>query len=437
MYDYVEFSFVSASVLIAAEYIFVEKHTVVNFTSNIFTDGIDQFFAIRKFRFICMIQYGNRSHAYDVTAMKILQKTKKNYMIIFKNNSGNKLFNSKCATSHCSWVTNAAFITSNPKEINYQLIGYENNTFKYRHDEIKNQLICVCTDDQTFDCTAEGLPPVYPGQRYSLKLTAFNTAKTVVVYIDQELITSCKSKTNVFSINVFSGNCTAVDFTFVFQSRNSCELFIVGYAMGIKTFSNEFANMIVNQDITSVYHVEAMPCPQGFTLNTMEGVCQCDHLLTTSVLSVTTCNITDQTILFPANSWVSARTINGSHIYHISLQCPFDYCRPYPSHINLSTPDSLCQFKRTGLFCAKCQHDLSALFGSSQCKQCSNFYLLIIIPLSIAGILLVMVLFVFNLTVTNGDINAMLFYANVVGINTAVMQLSNKLANILISLANL
>ena len=169
----------------------------------------------------------------------------------------------------------------------------------------------------------------------------------------------------------------------------------------------------------------------------MEGVCQCDPLLATSVLSVTTCNINDQTVLCPADSWVSARTTNDSHTYYVSLHCPFDYCLPYPSHINLSSPDSQCQFKRTGVLCGKCQHGLSTVFGSSQCKQCSDVYLLIIIPIGIAGILLVMILFVFDLTVTNGNVNAILFYANVIGINSTIILSSNKLAYILISLANL
>ena len=55
--------------------------------------------------------------------------------------------------------------------------------------------------------------------------------------------------------------------------------------------------------------------------------------------------------------------------------------------------------------CEQCQHGLSAVFGSLWYMECSNVYLLIIIPLSIAGIGLVLVLFILNLTVINGTIN--------------------------------
>ena len=57
------------------------------------------------------------------------------------------------------------------------------------------------------------------------------------------------------------------------------------------------------------------------------------------------------------------------------------------------------------------------MFGSSHCKLCSNFYLLLIIPIAIAGVVLVIMLFTFNLTVTNGIINTLIFYVNIISIN--------------------
>ena len=136
-------------------------------------------------------------------------------------------------------------------------------------------------------------------------------------------------------------------------------------------------------------------------------------------MSITSCNIDDRTILRPANSWISAVTVNNSYFYNVSLQCPFDYCLPYSSHLNLFNPDSQCQFERAGKVCAECQQGLSTVFGSSHCKQCSNIYLLLIIPIAITGgvHVLVMILFIFNLTVTNGIINTLVFYVNIISIN--------------------
>ena len=96
----------------------------------------------------------------------------------------------------------------------------------------------------------------------------------------------------------------------------------------------------------------------------MSQICQCDLILKT----------------------VTGRTnVDNSHTYQISLHCPFDYCLPYSSHPNLSNPDSQCQFNRTGVLCGRCKEDLSVVFGTSQCKQCSNYYLFLLLLFILVG----------------------------------------------------
>lgn len=50
---------------------------------------------------------------------------------------------------------------------------------------------------------------------------------------------------------------------------------------------------------------------------------------------------------------------------------------------------------------------------------CSTNYLLIVIPIAIVGAVLVMMHFIFNLTVINGTVNVFIFYFNIVNINTS------------------
>jgi len=107
-------------------------------------------------------------------------------------------------------------------------------------------------------------------------------------------------------------------------------------------------------------------------------------------------------------------------IIHISHICPFHYCLPHSSSLNFFTPNSQCQFNRSNLLCGQCQQDLSIVFGSSHCQHCSNIYLVLILPITVAGILLVMLLFNLNLTITDGTINAFIMYANIIGINSDV-----------------
>ena len=86
----------------------------------------------------------------------------------------------------------------------------------------------------------------------------------------------------------------------------------------------------------------------------------------------------------------------------------------------MATPNLQCQFNRYGVLCGHCPPGQSAVFGSSQCKHCSNVYLLIIIPIAISGIVLVFLLFILNLTVTDGSITPFIYYANIISINSAV-----------------
>ena len=118
-------------------------------------------------------------------------------------------------------------------------------------------------------------------------------------------------------------------------------------------------------------YMEMKPCPKVFTLDKDRKACYCDSLLDNKILSITSCDLDHETILHPTNSWISADIVKPT-------LCPFDYCLPYSSHHKLSDPDSQCQFNRTGVLCGQCKQGLSIVFGSPQCKHCSNIYLLLI-----------------------------------------------------------
>ena len=77
------------------------------------------------------------------------------------------------------------------------------------------------------------------------------------------------------------------------------------------------------------------------------------------------------------------------------------------------------------------------VFGSSLCQQCSSVYLLLIVPIAVTGLFLVFILFALNITVTNGAINGLVFYVNVISINASIFFSEFTPAYTFISLANL
>ena len=71
------------------------------------------------------------------------------------------------------------------------------------------------------------------------------------------------------------------------------------------------------------------------------------------------------------------------------------------------------------MLCGACQEGLSVVLGTSQCLPCSNYYLLLLLVFAAAGLVLVILLTLCNLTVSEGTINGLVFYVNIVQINAA------------------
>ena len=287
--------------------------------------------------------------------------------------------------------------------------------------------VCLCSQNGSFNCYDANLGSVFPGQTLHIQLIIphqwSTSSSTIIVANTKDDDCSIVDSYQLSQSHPNSHCCNNYSYTIWPNSRHTteCKLFL-----GLSK-------------LPEMFYLQIKPCPVGFTLQSDKKSCYCDPLLSNSdILSITSCNLDDETILRPANSWVSADTNNNSDTYKVSPQCPFDYCLPHSSNLILTNPDSQCQFKRSGVLCGGCQQGLSAVFGSSQCKHCSNFYLFMIIPIVIAGIVLVTILFTFNLTVTNGVINTLIFYVNIISINYSQFCLdSNSVDCTLLSLLNL
>ena len=115
---------------------------------------------------------------------------------------------------------------------------------------------------------------------------------------------------------------------------------------------------------------------------------------------------------------------NRSRLVVFHYHCPFDYCKTYDVNIRVSDnwidEDELCAFNRTGILCGACPSELSLSLGSSECLCCSNYYLLLLLPFAIAGLVLVGFLLICNSTVSQGTLSGLIFYANIVQVNRAI-----------------
>ena len=417
-HGYIEFSENSVSYTDHARYISVQVNALINMTNNEYSTIKNiisyhyETFVLSKYTTPCYYQYTAKEQKFD----KLTEKLK--FSIVYHNDTSIHTL----MLAHCIWLPGSAFNLTKPADINNRLIKRD---FPLRYGE-EPKLLCHCNYDAHLmqDCYTDTLAKAYPGQTISLSLVLDDLSKDFIVpYADEDIqfrehfftieindhilpSTACKvAQVNELIHKIYYTSCTVANFTIVHNGLSYlhwCELFI----------------NIISTNITDAYYIDILPCPTGFVQQ--NGICICDPILNSQVLSITTCDINYQTILRPAGSWLTAVTINDSHQYHISPHCPLHYCLSQSSQLNFSTPNSQCQFNRTGLLCGHCQQGLSTILGYSHCQHCSNVYLLLIIPIAVAGLVLVFLLFILNLTVTDGDINGFIFYANIININIHV-----------------
>ena len=174
------------------------------------------------------------------------------------------------------------------------------------------------------------------------------------------------------------------------------------------------------------FTINIKDCAKGYIYNSSTGVCRCDVTLLMNGLQ---CDLQRGTVERKKRKWVYPTSIHlrpdqystsnsGVLVHHY---CPLDYCSQELPYIDLSTPDEQCQYNRSGILCGQCTSNKSTVFGSSRCMECSNYWAFLIVPITlVAGILLVVLLTVLNLTVSAGTINALIFYVNIVRANQSV-----------------
>ena len=69
---------------------------------------------------------------------------------------------------------------------------------------------------------------------------------------------------------------------------------------------------------------------------------------------------------------------------------------------------------RQGFLCSECPQGYSSVFRGLQCTKCHGPWYLISLVYAIVGLLLIALLFLFNLTIVQGTINGISLYANII-----------------------
>ncbi len=164
-------------------------------------------------------------------------------------------------------------------------------------------------------------------------------------------------------------------------------------------------------------------CAVGFQVH--KDGCKCDERLTGQFGNSVHCdyetgNFTQKGI--NGSTWIQ---YHGDKL-RVNTHCPLGYCQDKSDIIDLEHPDEQCANNRGGVLCGGCRENFTLALVGFKCIECSSKYALVwIIPVfALAGVALVVLLLVCNMTVSHGTLNGLIFYANIVSI-TGLTNLQN------------
>jgi predicted outer membrane repeat protein len=275
--------------------------------------------------------------------------------------------------------------------------------------------VCICKDGIP-NCSYHSPPiEIKSGQAFLLELAALDQVNHMVnATIHSSVDSLVGGLGDGQAIQKIYAACTELTYS-IYSPHESEQLDV--YADG--PCNNEGISQLT-------FEVKIVPCscPIGFQIlsdDTNNCVCGCDSDLADYI---TECEHSTESVIRRGNFWLTY--INASSAvsgYLVYPNCPLDYCHlPTTSiRVNLNHPlgsDAQCTSNKAGLLCGACQEGLSLSLGSSRCIPCPSYWpvlmILILVVAFLAGIGIVIVLLVFNMTVAVGTINALVFYANIV-----------------------
>ena len=258
----------------------------------------------------------------------------------------------------------------------------------------------------------------------------------------------------------------------ILHEGNNCTSFdLIIYSKGSNTTEGKLVFSLPSFPAAIVVNVTVQHCPLGFVWQNETNQCVCSSAFYNEGFNLlygykADCDINYLSMVRPGlfvNTW--AGYMNTSTGFGVSLVCPLGYCNNNgfffcsSSTNNMTTSISmtcsqetlqpLCLYHREGPLCGSCGRlkngqKLSVVFGSTECRQCSNWWLLTIVLYAIAGPLLIYLLYALRLTLTTGTLNGIIFYAHMANCGITDLLLLNlhqepysKFSFIFLSILNL
>ena len=294
-------------------------------------------------------------------------------------------------------LTNYFKITPLPEDINDgQVVSFPEHVH-----------YCGCSDPNLCNGTSQYLT-TYPGRTVRLNVTSVDDGKllspsVVFTQVDASGVTPQNIMLGPQQSTQWIGTvCGIIEYQIYGPEMASLKLLLSNDPSGSPT----------------IIQVKLLACEPGFTLmpdvSTIGMKCDCSLFFTSLGVA---CDTSDGTVTRSKTNWIG---VYNNSDPALAETCPLDYCNRTIKKLSPARPGYLCNGGRTGIICGHCHGNLSVIFGSSKCQECSDMWLTTLVMFAVLGVILVAALFFLNLTITQGTLYGLIFYANIIQVNTSI-----------------
>ena len=330
--------------------------------------------------------------------------------ITFSNNTAPLASVVYGSTLTCAWSRSIRHMY--PTLTVFEIVhNYYSNIFKFDRDPVGIEQ--VATSAEFLRLTQDPHKHVLaPGEKTNMSLKAIDRFGQLI----PNVITSRSEEPSVYSI--------LNDTNFSFLKENTTDNTVY---LHLKPSGQEKVTDTTNVTIavstfysTAQFHLNMSlrPCYLGFQYNSFSQICECSQIFQNSGIS---CDPANSAWLVPDGKWLGPQDNNSLAL----LTCNEDFCNPGIKQVHPDIDDYSIQcsngYQRTGLGCGQCLDNYSLPFGSNRCIECSNAYLALIPVFAVVGVLLMLALILLPLRISEGYLNGIIFYVNILTLFTSTI----------------
>lgn len=390
--------------LSSSSFIVLHSNSVTSFINNtaflyggaIFYSYINTNFYVNYFD--CFIYFNNL----DIYDNSIDYSVRVNFINNIAPSSGATIYGS--TLNGCSWNVNK----TSPEGFTVYRYLTERGVFEF-NPSINDNTFSTATN--RFEVSGYDEYTVMPGEELNVNTIPFdyfqqNTSELIYAKVDDNVLRGPQQA--YFSDTLY---------WFIHTGFTNAPLIV----RAMEEPSNETIVPIKFFSVTSgasvPFNVTIRSCYPGFEfqVNSTYKTCVCSETLTTKYQTLQ-CDPKKNQFTVPSNLWIGQADSSNEKSMLVGHTCLFDYCTIGVKNVSRGNFDTQCKTdsNRTGLLCGQCKENYSIIFGSNDCRECSNYDIFLLLYFIIGGFSIITSIGRMGITVSHGFLNSIVFYSNIV-----------------------